>query len=169
MGITNSNKEVNVSQITCGGTFQVTLGLSAAPDISENPVDIVLVLDRSGSMAGSPLENLKLGADTFIDIIDETTDSTQDGQIGSGSHIGIVSFSGSASADTQLITSVAHSKIILLLHQWHFPLLHPFLTLLLPTKRSLSCLQTGKRLPEFLLHRSRRRSVIRGSLFTVSV
>ena len=35
MGITNSNKEVNVSQITCGGTFQVTLGLSAAPDISE--------------------------------------------------------------------------------------------------------------------------------------
>ena len=31
MGITNSNKEVNVSQITCGGTFQVTLGLSAAP------------------------------------------------------------------------------------------------------------------------------------------
>ena len=51
MGITNSNKEVNVSQITCGGTFQVTLGLSAAPDISENPVDIVLVLDRSGSMA----------------------------------------------------------------------------------------------------------------------
>ena len=34
MGITNSNKEVNVSQITCGGTFQVTLGLSAAPDIS---------------------------------------------------------------------------------------------------------------------------------------
>ena len=97
MGITNSNKEVNVSQITCGGTFQVTLGLSAAPDISENPVDIVLVLDRSGSMAGSPLENLKLGADTFIDIIDETNDSTQDGQIGSGSHIGIVSFSSSAS------------------------------------------------------------------------
>ena len=38
MGITNSNKEVNVSQITCGGTFQVTLGLSAAPDILENPV-----------------------------------------------------------------------------------------------------------------------------------
>ena len=110
MGITNSNKEVNVSQISCGGTFQVTLGLSAAPDISENPVDIVLVLDRSGSMAGSPLENLKLGADTFIDIIDETTDSTQDGQIGSGSHIGIVSFSSNASADTQLITSVADLK-----------------------------------------------------------
>ena len=68
MGITSSNKEINSSQIRCGGTFRITLALSAAPDISENPTDIVLVLDRSGSMAGSPLANLKLGvffASTF--------------------------------------------------------------------------------------------------------
>lgn len=110
MGITNSNKEINVSQISCGGTFQVTLALTAAPDISENPTDIVLVLDRSGSMAGSPLANQKLGANTFIDILDETTDSTQDGQIGMGSRIGIVSFSSSATANTQLITSVDDLK-----------------------------------------------------------
>ena len=32
------------------------------------------VLDRSGSMAGSPLTNMKAGAKTFIDIIDEATD-----------------------------------------------------------------------------------------------
>ena len=44
MGITSSNKEINSSQIRCGGTFRVTLALSAAPDISENPTDIVLVL-----------------------------------------------------------------------------------------------------------------------------
>ena len=50
------------------------------------------VLDRSGSMAGSPLANMKTGAKTFIDIIDEETDSSQDGTIGSGSRIGIVSF-----------------------------------------------------------------------------
>lgn len=92
MGITNSNKQINVSQISCSETFKVTLALSAAPDIAANPTDIVLVLDRSGSMAGSPLANMKLGANTFIDIIDEATDSTQDGNIGSGSHIGIVSF-----------------------------------------------------------------------------
>ena len=110
MGITSSNKEINRSQIRCGGTFRVTLALSAAPDISENPTDIVLVLDRSGSMAGSPLANLKLGANTFIDIIDESTDSTQDGQIGLGSRIAIVSFSGSATANTQLITSVSDLK-----------------------------------------------------------
>lgn len=110
MGITNSNKQIDASQIDCNGTFKVTLALSAAPDISSNPTDIVLVLDRSGSMAGSPLTNMKVGAKTFIDIIDEATDSTQDGNIGSGSHIGIVSFSDTATADTQLITSVSALK-----------------------------------------------------------
>lgn len=110
MGITNSNKEINLSQIDCDGTLKVTLALSAAPDISANPADIVLVLDRSGSMAGSPLENMKAGADTFIDIIDEATDGAGDGTIDSGSRIGIVSFASTATADTQLITSVADLK-----------------------------------------------------------
>jgi len=110
MGITNSNKELSVSRIECGGTFQVRLSLTAEPDITANPVDIVLVLDRSGSMSGSPLANLKNGANKFIDIIDESTDGAQDGQIGNGSHIGIVSFSGTAVQDTQLITSVSELK-----------------------------------------------------------
>lgn len=106
MGVTNSNKQISVDRINCDGSLKVTLALTAAPDITENPTDIVLVLDRSGSMAGSPLANMKAGAKKFIDIIDESTDGTQDGQIGSGSRIGIVSFADSATADTQLITSV---------------------------------------------------------------
>ena len=110
MGITNSNKQTDAHQIGCDGTLKVTLALSAAPDIVSNPTDIVLVLDRSGSMAGSPLANMKAGANTFIDIIDEATDSSRDGVIGSGSRIGIVSFSSAATADTQLITSVADLK-----------------------------------------------------------
>lgn len=110
MGITNSNKELNISHIDCGGTFKIKLSLTAAPDIASNPTDIVLILDRSTSMSGSPLANLKNGARKFIDIIDEATDSSQDGQIGYGSHIGIVSFAGTASQDTPLITSVADLK-----------------------------------------------------------
>ena len=110
MGITNSNKEALVSSITCGDTFQVRLSLAAAPNITENPTDIVLILDRSGSMSGKPLTNLKIGANKFIDIIDEATDSAQDGVIGGGSHIGIVSFSDTAVADTPLTTSVADLK-----------------------------------------------------------
>lgn len=109
MGITKSTKELSVSTIPCGGTFNVTLALAAEPDILSNPTDIVLILDRSGSMTQS-LPALKSAADLFIDIIDESTDGTQDGQIGGGSHIGIVSFATTATQDTQLVTSVAALK-----------------------------------------------------------
>ena len=106
MGVTNSNKVINTDRIPCDGVLRVTLALTAAPDIVSNPTDIVLILDRSGSMTGAPLADMKLGAKTFIDIIDEATDSSKDGQIGSGSRMGVVSFASTAEADTQLITSV---------------------------------------------------------------
>ena len=107
MGIISSNKTISKRQINCKETFDVTLSLTAEPNIVSNPTDIVLILDRSGSMQGSPLVNLKKGAKKFIEIIDQATDSAQDGNIGSGSHIGIVSFANTATADTGLITSVA--------------------------------------------------------------
>lgn len=110
MGVTNTNKTVEPAEIDCGGSFKIKLSITAEPDITSNPVDIVLILDRSGSMAGSPLANLKNGAKKFIDIIDEATDSAQDGQIGYGSRIGIVSFATTATQDTQLITSVSELK-----------------------------------------------------------
>ena len=110
MGITNSNKVISANRIDCDGSLKVTLAITAAPDIIANPTDIALVLDRSGSMAGEPLASMKAGAKTFIDIIAEATGGTASGQIGSGSHIGIVSFSGTAADDTQLITSVSALK-----------------------------------------------------------
>ncbi|MGN1328074.1 MAG: VWA domain-containing protein [Eubacterium sp.] len=106
MGIVSSDKTISTNQIDCDGKLKVTLSLTASPDIKENPTDIALILDRSGSMAGKPLENMKNGAMKFIDIIDEATDGSADGNIGGGSHIGIVSFAGTAVQDTQLITSV---------------------------------------------------------------
>lgn len=110
MGLNNSNKTISADRIDCTGSLKVTLALSASPDISSHPTDIVLILDRSGSMSGSPLENLKKGAKKFIDIIDEATDSSKDGNIGSGSRIGIVSFADTAVQNTQLITSVQDLK-----------------------------------------------------------
>ena len=110
MGIINSNKELSAQRIDCGGSFQVRLSLTAAPDITTNPTDIVLMLDRSGSMAGSALANLKNGAKAFIDIISDATGGTQSGEIGSGSRIAVVSFAEAAPKDTQLITSVSDLK-----------------------------------------------------------
>lgn len=109
MAITRSTKELSTTSIPCGGTFDVILTLGAEPDITSNPTDIVLILDRSGSMEQS-LPALKNAANVFIDIIDESTDGVRDGSIGGGSRIGIVSFSTEATQDTQLITSVAALK-----------------------------------------------------------
>ena len=96
MGVTNSNKVADASAICCGDTFKMTLALTAAPDIVENPTDIVLVLDRSGSMSGAPLADMKVGAKTFIDIISESTGGAGSGEIGSGSRMGVVSFAANA-------------------------------------------------------------------------
>ena len=106
MGITNSNKVLSADRIDCDGSLKVTLALTAAPDIVTNPTDIALVLDRSGSMTGTPLANMKTGAKTFIDIISQSTGGQPSGEIGSSSHIGIVSFSDTATQNTQMITSV---------------------------------------------------------------
>ena len=110
MGITHVDKILSEERIDCDGILNVTLSVTAQPDVVNNPVDIALVLDRSGSMTGAPLANMKMGAKTFIDIIEEATDGALDGQIGSGSRMGMVSFANTATADTQLITSVDNLK-----------------------------------------------------------
>lgn len=111
MGITNFNKELSVTQINCGDTFSIRLSLTAEPDITSNPTDIVLILDRSGSMTGSALTNLKEGAKAFVDIITTATGGTIDGEILGGSQIGVVSFADIGVQDTQLITSSTDLKI----------------------------------------------------------
>ncbi len=59
IGVTNSNKELSTTQINCGDSFKIRLSLSAEPDIVDNPTDIVLILDRSGSMSEVRLQILK--------------------------------------------------------------------------------------------------------------
>ncbi len=113
MGITNSNKTLSVSEILCNESFIVRLALTAEPNLITSPSDIVLLLNRSGSMAvngGAPRINLKNGANRLIDIIDAATDTAQDGQLGGGNRMAVVSFADTATQDTPLTTSVTELK-----------------------------------------------------------
>ena len=98
MGITHVDKILSEERIDCDGILNVTLSVTAQPDVVNNPVDIALVLDRSGSMAGTPMMHLKAGAKEFIDIVMKRTGGRM-GRLANGNRIGIVSFAGTASMD----------------------------------------------------------------------
>lgn len=89
----------------CDESFNIRLSLTAEPDIKANPVDIVLILDRSGSMSGSALANLKNGAKAFVDVIYNATQGSNE-QIAGGARIGIVSFADLATQNQPLITDI---------------------------------------------------------------
>jgi uncharacterized protein YegL len=109
-GTVTGTKTVSPSNIQCNGATQVTLTLDAETGLAGDPEDIMLVLDRSGSMAGAPLAALKTAANTFVDIIDEATDGTLDGVIANGSRVGIVSFADTATLNQALTTNAAALK-----------------------------------------------------------
>ena len=87
----------------------MTLTLEAETGLAGDPEDIMLVLDRSASMAGA-LPSLKTAANGFVDIIDEATDGVLDGAIANGSRVGIVSFATSATLDVPLTTDATALK-----------------------------------------------------------
>jgi uncharacterized protein YegL len=113
LGVINSNKTVNVSEIECGGSFKVKLSLSAGPKLTNCPADIVLLLNRSESMGfngGTPLTNLKAGVNRLIDIILGSANAAPDGKPGGVSRMAIVSFADTATVDAPLTNSVNELK-----------------------------------------------------------
>jgi uncharacterized protein YegL len=109
-GTVSGSKTLSATDIQCDGPLTVTLTLDAHTGLAGDPEDIVLVLDRSGSMAGAPLAALKVAASQFVDIIDLATDGVLNGVIANGSRVGVVSFSATATVDQPLTTDAVALK-----------------------------------------------------------
>ena len=107
-GTVTGDKTVAPDDLVCGASATVTLSLAGQVSIAENPVDIMLVLDRSGSMGasgGTPLNNLKAAANKLVDLIEDTNASLPP-SVTEFSRVGVVSFAGSASLDQALTTDL---------------------------------------------------------------
>ncbi|MEM4246156.1 MAG: VWA domain-containing protein [Candidatus Bathyarchaeia archaeon] len=62
-----ASKTVTPARVVEGGTIQFRIHLVGAGGMVRTPVDVVLVLDRSGSMTGRKIEDAKAAAITFLD------------------------------------------------------------------------------------------------------
>jgi uncharacterized protein YegL len=109
-GTVTGDKTISVDSISCDGELELAIELTGETGIAGDPADIMLVLDRSGSMQGTAIAQLKVAAKTFVDVIDEATDGALDGTIANGSRIGVVSFANSASLDQGLTSNATAVK-----------------------------------------------------------
>jgi len=69
-----ASKTVNPSSILVGGEAEVTLNIQGTPPINVvKPNDVILVIDRSGSMGSEKMNSAKQAAKGFIDLMDLNT------------------------------------------------------------------------------------------------
>ena len=100
MSISNPQKTVTNTQLSCDGVTTVSLSFDALPEFSSSPADIVLIMDRSGSMGGVPLINAKIAAKQLIATVSQASGSADGLTIDGGSHLRFVSFSDTATYNT---------------------------------------------------------------------
>lgn len=88
--------DLTVEVTVSGKSASATQGgaISYSDSLAQSNVDVVLVLDRSGSMDGSPIENARDSAKLFVDLMNE------------GDKIGVVSYSDSSRIDFPLSSIV---------------------------------------------------------------
>ena len=83
------NKTASSPEVEAGAETQVTIMLDGLGDCPESTqrTDVMLIIDRSGSMQGTPLQDAKNAAKTFVDMLDLSPDHDR---------VGVVSFETAA-------------------------------------------------------------------------
>ncbi|PYY29578.1 IPT/TIG domain-containing protein [Paenibacillus illinoisensis] len=88
----SATKTANPSSILVGGETEVTLNIQGSPPVNVvKPNDVILVIDKSGSMGQEKMNNAKAAAKGFIDLMDL-----------SKHQVGIVDYQSSPSAGVAL-------------------------------------------------------------------
>lgn len=109
MSISETRNTTSTSLIKNGDCLNVKLSLSLNSDTKSRPVDAVLILDRSSSMTGCPLTNLKRHARKVVEIISEDTDNSNNcherSRNRNENRIGVVSFAHRATIDAEFTAS----------------------------------------------------------------
>lgn len=106
MPILYYNKTASPEILGCKGITNLNITMRGIPNITDNPTDIMLTLDSSGSMAGQPLVDEKNAAIEFVNLLASSTSGPGSQTIGGGSRIGIVDFNGTATLDQPLTDNV---------------------------------------------------------------
>ena len=106
MSVSNANKTVSPGVLDCTGRTTVTLSFDAEPELKTVPADLVLIMDRSGSMRGVPMEKAKLAAGDMIAAVARASGNAQGTTLENGSAMGLVSFADTAAVDLELSGNV---------------------------------------------------------------
>ncbi len=67
-----ANKDITPLQTEQDGTVRVTITLRGAGGTIRTDVDVILTMDRSGSMAGDKIADAKIAAQKFLDFMDDS-------------------------------------------------------------------------------------------------
>ncbi len=86
----NGEKSVSPQRCLAGETITVSITLTGTGDIFPTSVDVVLILDKSGSMRGEKIKDAKEAAKRFLDFTNEID------------KVGLVTFSNSPTIDYDL-------------------------------------------------------------------
>jgi len=98
------------TSIDCAGSVDVEVDVTGTAGTAGNATDIVMVLDVSGSMAGSKFTDLKNAATAFVHALD-ARDGADDGSFGLGNRVALVTYRNT-SATTVLPLGASESSLV---------------------------------------------------------